>query len=425
VKNTSALLNRRRQEAQLLWTEYQHKNDERCVNLLYIFKDLANNWTSFLSVVRNLQIILEDKKLLIALKEHPTHALVSNLIGDWKPDNSKAARDFNRMLAAWQLAVKLLVKFQDNPSPTAETLGLLTDELHKIDTVWDNRKVPPAIRSWYQQYIQRIFRLYLEALSLSGEKRDRRHTAQKAGSFADWLNALLDVVEQSLAYKARGWDHLINQPGRLAGIDKEYIRELEVYGSRFLKPIEELIQSLATSSRANYQHHSQRGSTLLAMTGQYLLQQNDNLMSRGIILAPDIEQLKNQINFLESRIELLDEKDDHFVNASDQCQAIIDSHDSFLELLGKVKEELNRILSPHFIRNTFQNMDLRIEHAAISAGAQLPPQYNYLIDEIVIRAEAADAPPGRILYEEGDIFIIHLDELTEAEIPKMVIAKKG
>ena len=112
---------------------------------------------------------------------------------DWKPDGSKAIRDFNRLLAAWQLAVKLLVKFQENASPTEETLELLADELYKIDTSWDNRRVPPTIRTWYQQYIQRIFRLYLESLSRSGEKRSRKHTAQTAGYFADWLNSLLDV----------------------------------------------------------------------------------------------------------------------------------------------------------------------------------------------------------------------------------------
>ncbi len=426
VKNISALLKGKRQETQSLAAEYQQRNDERSVNLLYVFKDLASNWDSFRSVLSNLQIMLDDKKLLTALQEHPTHVVVSNLIEDWKPDGSKAVRDFNRLLAAWQLAVKLLVKFQDNPSPTQETLGLLADELYKIDTSWDNRRVPPTIRTWYQQYIQRIFRLYLESLSLSGEKRSRKHTAQTAGYFADWLNSLLDVVEQSMVYKARGWDHLINQLGRLAKTDKEYIKELDVYTSRFLQSIEELIESLASSSRANYQNHSQRGSGLLAAASQYLQQQIEStLTTRGIILVPDIKQLRTQINFLESRIELLDEQEEHSVNASGQYQAMADSLDSFLELLRNVKEELNRMLSPHYIKNSFQNLDLRIEHVAIATGSLLPTQYNYLIDEMAIGTEGADAPPGRILYEEGDIFIIHLNELTETEIPKIIIAKKG
>ena len=37
----------KRQETQSLGAEYQQRNDERSVNLLYIFKDLASNWDSF------------------------------------------------------------------------------------------------------------------------------------------------------------------------------------------------------------------------------------------------------------------------------------------------------------------------------------------------------------------------------------------
>ena len=76
-------------------------------------------------------------------------------------------------------------------------------------------------------------------------------------------------------------------------------------------------------------------------------------MTRGIILVPAIEQLRTQINFLESRIELLDEQEEHSVNASGQYQVMVDSLDSLLELLRNVKEELNRMLSPRYIKKQF------------------------------------------------------------------------
>jgi len=426
IKYIAAVLKRKRQETHTIWLENQRGSDERSVNLLYILKELANSWYSFQSMVRNLQTLLEDKKLLTALSQHPANAMAANLIGAWEPDNSRAVRDFNRLLAAWQLAVKLLVKFQENQAPGKESFELLIDELKRVDTSWDNRKVPPPIRTWYQQYIQRTFRLYLEALSLGEVKRDIRHTAQTAGQFAGWLNSLLNIVEQSMVYKSRGWNCLINQLSLLTRIDKDYLKELDDYISRVLPSIEELIQSLSSSSQANYQYHSQRCSGLLSATSQYLQQQIDNsLMSRGIILGSDIEQLRNQIGLLESRIELLDEKEDHSVYASGQYQAVIESLDSSLELLQDIREELNRRLAPRNIKNSFQDMDLRIEHVAIAAGSLLPPQYNYLIDEMAIGTEEADAPEGRILYEEGDIFIIYLDELKEAEIPKIIVTRKG
>jgi len=426
VKNISALLERKRQETQTILFENQRGSDERSVSLLFVIKELANCWNSFLTVVRNLQILLEDKKLLTALNQYPSHAVVSQLIGDWEPNNSKAVRDFNRLLAAWQLAVKLLVKFRDNPAPGKESLVLLADELQKVDTAWDNRKVPAPIRTWYQQYIQRNFHLYLESLSLSTEKRNQRHTAQTAGQFADWLNSLLTVVEQSITFKSRGGTHLINQLSMFTRIDKDYIKELDVYISRVLPSIEELILSLSSSSQASYQYHSERIGGLLSVFNQYLQQQIDsNLMSRGKLLAFDIGQLRHLINFLDSRLELLNEKEEHSVYASAQYQAIIDSLDSYLKLLQDSREELTRRLTPRYLKNSFQGIDLSIEHVTIAAGSVFPPQYYYLVEDMAISTEEADGPAGLILYAEGDIFIIHLDELTETEIPKIIIAKKG
>lgn len=426
VKNITALLQHKRKEIQAVWLENQRGSEERNVSLLFITKELANGCNSIHTVLRNLQILLEDNKLLAALNQHPSHAVVSLLIADWEPDNSKAARDFNRLLAAWQLAVKLLVKFAENSAPSLESLELLKDELHKIDTAWDNRKIPDPIRTWYQQYIQRSFRLYRDSLSSGTEKRNHRHTAQTAGQFAEWLNALLTVVEQSMAFKSRCGINLINQLSMLTRIDKGYVKEMDLYIARVLPAIEELVLSLSSSSQANYQYHSERIGGLLSVINQYLQQQIDsNLNSRAKLVAFEISQLHHLLILLESRLELLNEKEEHSVYTNAQYQAIIDSLDSYLKLLEDSREELNRMLAPRYLKNSFQGLELSVEHVTVAAGSLFPPQYHYLIDEMAINTREADAPAGLILYEEGDIFIIRLDELTETEIPKIIIAKKG
>jgi hypothetical protein len=137
-----------------------------------------------------------------------------------------------------------------------------------------------------------------------------------------------------------------------------------------------------------------------------------------------VRQLRSQINYLESHIELLDEKEEHYIYASGQYKAIIDSLDSHLKLLRDSREELNRMLTPYYIKKSFQGLELSVEHVTITEGSVLPSQYYYLMNKMAIDTET-DAPTGRILHEEGDIFIIRLNELTETEIPKIIIAKKG
>lgn len=426
LKYTGAILQQKRQETQTFWREYRQRHEEQTVGLLYILKEAAADWNSFLALLHNLQVVMEDDKLLTALKQYPAHAAAALLFQDWKPDNSKKLRDFNRLLATWQLGVKLLGKFQAGPAADRESFSALIDELRKIDTGWDNRKVPSPVRTWYQQYIQKSYRLHLDALSLSGEKKERRNTARTAIQFSDWLNSWLIVIEQCLVYETRGWDHLIRQLTHLNQVDMNYLQELDKYATKFVQSVGALIESLAASSQADYHNHSQQGTELLSSAGQYWQQQLEgSLRSRLMVLAPQVEQLKNQTGLMEDRIELMDEQKEFYDYAGRQYQAMVASLDSYLELLYETSEELKRIWSPHNSKNIFQDMDLKIEHIAITVGSQFPPQYNHLIDAGIVSSQPADAPEGRVLYEEGDIFVIHLDKLTETEVPKIVVAKKG
>lgn len=426
VKYTVSVLKQKRQAALAFWREHQQRHEEQTVGLLYILKEAYSSWETFLSFIHNLQVLTADDKLLTALKQYPTHAAAALLFQDWKPDNSKALRDFNRLLASWQLAVKLLDKYQAGSTTDRESSELLTDELRKIDAGWDNRKVPAPVRSWYQQYVQKSYRLYLEALTLSGEKRERRHISRTSVQFTEWLNSLLNVVEQCLGYETRGWDQMIRQLSLLTRTDTKYLKELDDHIGGLVQSMNELIQSLAASSQAEYQNHSRRGMELLSSASGYLQQQIDGpLSSRGMVLAAEIEQLRNQTGLMESRIELLDDREEYSDYAGREYHLIIDFLDSYLEFLHETGEDLKKMWSSHNIKNIFQDMDLKVEHVPIAAGSQFPPQYNYLIESGAVGVQAADAPQGRILHEEGDIFIIHLGEFTENEIPKIIVAKRG
>ncbi len=426
VKSISAILKVKREETRQLLLASYPGNDERIVDLLYILKELVNDWTDFRDLLGKLQTLLEDKKLLDALNHYPAHAAVANLINGLEPDDIKVDRDLKRLMAGWQLAIKLLVKLQENQSPTKEAIRAVKIELDKIDVSWDNRKVPPAIRSWYKLYIQKIFNFYMELIKLYGEKNDPKHASQMAGQFEDWLGALLYLLEQSLLYKSRGWDELIANAFVLTRMDLDYPKELAAYCSRILPPLEELINTLSSSSQADYHYHSQRSKQILSEAYHFLkLQIDNNVKPRGILLLEKIERLKNQIALLESRIDLLDEKAEHSLETAGHYQLSFDMLDSHLELLLGMQEELLKSLSPRNIKRNFQDMNLRINHIPLQVGELFPPDYLYLTDKIPFETQEINAPSTQILYEEGDLFIINLDDLQEELIPKVILSKKG
>jgi hypothetical protein len=426
AKHSIILLERKRQETQALVSDYYKGNEERNVSLLYYLKELSGNWNSFLTLIRNMQVILKDETFISALRKYPANALAAGPIAAWNPENSRETREYNRLLAAWKLSARLLAKLADDPALAREPYEALVQEIKQADLNWDNRKVHPVVRTWYQQYIQPTYRLYLDSLNLYAEKRDARRLGQQAGQFGDWLDSLLIIIEQCMTYKSRGFDELACQPAGIAGIEIEYLQGMENYTSRWLQSIDELIQSLASSSRADYQNHSQRAAALLNISGERLREQLGNrLIPRSSILNGALELLKRQNDYLEMGIELLNDKEEHSVNARKQCRTILETLDSYMDLLTRIKDQLSRMLSPRQIKNTFADIDLKIEHVAIIAGASFPSTYRHLINEKLIETAVSDTPEGQILYDEGDIFVFSLDESIIYEIPKIIVAEKG
>jgi hypothetical protein len=426
IKGISAILKVKREETNQLMLSSHTGNDQRVIELHYILKELVNDWISFLDLLKKLQTVIKDKKLLNAFNQYPAHTAVSNLLSEWEPGNIKADRDLNRLMAGWQLAIKLLVKLQENQVPAKEATRSIKIELEKIDVSWDNRKIPTALRSWYKQYIQKPFRFYMELMNLYGEKNDLKRANQIAGEFENWLGALLYVLEQSLLYKSRGEGELIANAFLLIRLDEEYLKELANYSSRMLPSLEELINTLSSSSQADYQYHSERGSQVLSETHLFFkLQIDNNIKTRGELLASRIERLKNLIALQENRIELLNEKAVHSLQTADQYQLVFDMLDSYLELLINMQKELEKTLNPRNIKLNFQDMNLQIKHIPLMVGELFPPDYLYLTDKIPFETRKADASPYQILHEEGDIFIINLDELEEVLIPNFILAEKG
>lgn len=426
VKNITSLLKGKRQEIQSLELSALRSSEERSVGLLYIWKDYAQNWNSFLCGLRNLQNFLDDHKMMAALNQYPAHAVVSALLYSWEPQNTKAGRDLNRLLATWQLAIKLLAKFIDDP-PTSKDAGrLLSNELEKIDTSWDNRKSPTLLRTWYRQHIQKTYRLHLGLLRLGGDKNDRQLAVQASTQLHDWLQALLYVAEKGLASQDQGSRDLISNPYLLTGIDPEYLQEMTVYCARMLQDAEDSIHGLTNSTRAQYSNYSQRCGQVLADNGQYLrLQLDTKVKTQAILLTSSLDNLKNQLDRLENRLEILDEQEAHTAQLQSSYQLLVTSLDSYLELLQSIQEELMRLLSPRNLKRIFTDMDISVEHLAIAAGASFPGTHHNLIDEVLVKTQVGPEPEGRILSTAGDIFIIRLDDLEEREIPAIIIAKKG
>lgn len=424
-KTISAQLRNKHRDIRKLALSLQHDLDSAGLQLIYIWKEFSRYWTSFLTEIRKMQNFLDDKPMVAALTAYPALAAVGVFLQTWTPPDAKSNRDLNRLIAAWQLGVRLLAKSALEPFPGKETCQLLVSELEKIDSSWDNRKTPAAVRAWYQQHVQKTFQFYLDVLRIGAERNDRRLVAGSSSQMQEWLQTLLVVLEKGLVYRQENSAELISHFSMVGKGGSETLRDLVIFAARILQGAEETIGGLTSSPQASYSLYSQRCSQVLAESIAYLEQNLESAANSVSFLAPQLRLLKDQLELLAAQLELWDEQAGKIEQLNDQYRTLLDSLDAYLLLLQSIQEEQGRVLDARHLRQLFPEMDLHLEHLIIASGSSFPRSHQNLVDEGWIKTQASDAPENRVLFAAGDIFIARLDGQEEREIPEIIIARKG
>lgn len=426
IKNLTARLQAKQQEIMALQAASRNGLEARGVELIYIWKDLQRALAAWLAGLRHLQDFIDNKPLQSALQKFPHLVSVGVLLekGDFR--SPKAARELNRLLSAWQLLVRLLGKFPADPWPARGNSQLLDKELEKIDLSWDNRKTPELLRSWYTKHVQPTFRLYRESLRLAVEKNERRFALQLAEQLEDWLQSMLLVIEEGLNCLRQDCLELLHFCNLCDDVDRNGLSRMIVFAARTLQAVEESVQDLLDSPQANYANYSYSCSQMVKEASQFLTRQLAE-MSPGhrAALGPQMLPLGNLLDGLEARLEQFEEQHSQGLALLRQNSELLTAVDSCLQVLRSHREELERQLSNSYVQQAFAGLNLRLEHLPIATGSMFPAGYMHLVEAGLINTQPAPVPEGRILSAGGDIFIVHLDDQQEIEIPEITIAVKG
>ncbi|MDD3272177.1 MAG: hypothetical protein PHR04_08800, partial [Syntrophomonadaceae bacterium] len=106
---------------------------------------------------------------------------------------------------------------------------------------------------------------------------------------------------------------------------------------------------------------------------------------------------------------------------------IVNMLDNYLNLLANIRADLERILAPRNISRAWKEVNVKVDRVPLQKGQVFPLDYLYLLDKHLVETRLCQdgQEDNLILHEEGDLFIIRVDELLEEEMPYLVIAQKG
>jgi len=425
VKNISSFLTDFRDNSnQQIFNLYRDRN-HRNLELLYALRKLQDNLKLLNEFTNNVNRMLEDKELLDGINIFPEHSITLKIISSLDINDPLTSDSLNNLLIYLHDIKNLLVRLQVNKQ----------DFRHLIDEIFMNIDDPflsfsgstsTILKTFCEKNVYRQFHMYRELISLNMVADNRPRVIKLAQEFEKWLSNLLIVFTKGMEYITRQQGQLLYSTSLISTLAPGFLQNLSHNVVNTLKSVEILINELSNTEESDFEYSSNK--TLEILEDAYP-RFKKAITEKTVTCTGPLFSLINQVNmelsFLKIKIDLFNKNHEHSSKMLKKYLGIIKVLDSHLELLGNVKADLQRLLAPRNISRTWKDLIIRIERIPLEKGKLFPGEYQYLLDKYAIETRITKHESHLVLHEEGDIFIIRVDDEVEEEIPYIVISQKG
>ena len=106
----------------------------------------------------------------------------------------------------------------------------------------------------------------------------------------------------------------------------------------------------------------------------------------------------------------------------DKYLEVVNLLDTYLNLLFNIRSDLERLLAPRNISRAWKDIYIMIDRIPMEKGKVFPNDYLSLLQDHQFRKNISEAQKNTILHEEGDLFIIRVENQTILEVPNLILA---
>jgi len=424
VKNLSSRFKTARENAGEALLTLSRQQDYRSAELLSTLQQLHRGFARMQELTAKTLNWMQDQELPSLMQNHAAALPTLQLVSSLEQDSPAVDDAINRLLVYLNYLAKSLVRLrqrQDNQELIRSVIGEMRDrrpDFLPIDEV-------EALADFYKVQIKPEADLFLNVLRLSSAGEESELFSRSLLDFANWVTGLIHLIEKA----ASGYSPVI---GGNFGLDynlyEEFMKKFNRDIGGGVEAIAGFKQDLSDSREPDFTYFSSR--TLETLSPLLLLLQ-ETRHSPELAFFPElaalINRLEAELSLWRARIDLLNQKQEHHNEVLKQFLNIVNLLDNYLNLLADIRADLERILAPRNISRTWKEISVKVERVPLAKGQVFPSDYLYLLDRHLVETRIAKAgeKADLILHEEGDIFIIRVDELVEEEIPYLLIAQKG
>lgn len=424
VKSIHALLTLSREESGMKIVEVTRDSHQQTVALLYALKTLLDRLHLLAYFLQTLQEFMEDEQLLGLARRYPDHLTLLEQVVRLDLGQPSISQGLNRLLEHIHHNHNLLRSMAGSslhPALARETLHSMVSSTEKVL----NRQAPQSLRSFYEQYYKRQFLMYTGMMELGIDQHMQERVQEMARQFSAWMERLALILDRGVRFASRHGTELLHSAHDLAGLSRSEVDHLQKAVQDAYEQTESLVADLSASEEADTSYFLERTSSVVEHALTRLRSDTGASLHRLPPLALHLERVDLELSFLQSRVEFFKEKQYHTSQVLEQYLQVHRMLQSYLDLLSNIKADLERMLAPRNISRFWKEHQVRVERIPLEKGQPFPAEYSHLLDHAAVEVHERAGQSPQVLHEEGDLFVIRVDQLTEYEIPRIVVGRSS
>lgn len=329
----------------------------------------------------------------------------------------------NKVLKNFHYIESLLEQLK-HPGPGIVVQDVLREIQHALQSSITSSPDTPWERFYLTQVVGRS-KNNLDLLILNMETGRTTRVQQLLDDFQKHLSGWMLFLEQVIPWMPSPYFHLLPELFELETSHPGYLQELQHDIVSHRDAVEVIIQRFNAAVELDFNYFDEEVKKMLDFTAPFFA----SICNEPVFYPPLLDQHLHRVNLclksLTLQRETLEEEYWHYQNISNHIEKFLTGLREQMQLWSNILNDLERLLAPRNISRLWKGITIKLAHVPLYEGQPIPSEYEYLINKYHISTRLSDQEDNTILHQEGDFFIIQVEQLIVEEIPYLIISRKG
>ncbi|NLB88416.1 MAG: hypothetical protein GX790_04200 [Syntrophomonadaceae bacterium] len=405
-----------------IYREKEYQNTE----LLYSLRNLHNALNALQVIANTLTTMYDDKNLVNAVKLYPNMPRVlvnTSKLAPYELDSIK------RLTFKLQVILKLVQQLEATNISKKIVQDVVADFTAEINAIHSNKIWPSLPKSFVNDFDFKA-KTFTELITSYNElnKLDKIRTTAK--DYENMLYNFLIVLDQGLDFldknNSKYGADLLGNTFAISDLSYNSLSILNQKVSELIGTLDRIQDNIINTGEPDFSYLAKTIEDLLEnyrSRFQKLIEQED--LMQVTPLAKQLNIVNLEFTILDRHLHLLKDKRNFAKALEEKYLDVINILDSYLSFISNTRGDLERLLAPRNLSRAWKGFNVKVERIPTEVGKKLPAGYEHILTETSIERKISHLDTDTILHEEGDIFIITIDDKTLYEIPPLILAQKG